>query len=528
MIFISFDNLPLLSVGISIAAIGILGFSVFFNNLKSITNRSFLFFAFAAIFWNTSNYLISKVSPPFLALWILRSNIFFAVWYCYALFQFFYVFPNEKLKLPKKYIFGVIPVVILSALLTLTPYAFSRIAGFFPDGRIAQVINGPGIFLFGIVVICLICGGIAILFRKMIHASGREVKQLRLVVIGTIITFSLHILFNFIFPAFFSNPNFIPLGAIFTFPLVGFTAYAIIKHGLLNLKVVTTGIFAFVLNIVTFVGIIFSSSLSEIIFRVSTFVLILIFSIFLIRGVLKEVEQREKVEELSRAKSEFMSIASHQLRTPLSVIKGYVSLLEENSFGVITEKQKEVLGKVFRTNEDMIAMVNDLLNVTRAEEGRLQYSFEKTDLCELIERAAKNLELPAKEKGLTLEYDLSSRPVFINADKDKLTQVISNLIDNATKYTEKGGIKITVVVDKVNDIVTVSVADTGLGIGQEEMKHLFESFTRGKAGKKSWNKGSGMGLYIARQFMQAHRGRIWPESAGEGQGSTFFVELPLL
>jgi signal transduction histidine kinase len=209
------------------------------------------------------------------------------------------------------------------------------------------------------------------------------------------------------------------------------------------------------------------------------------------------------------------------------VVKGYTSLLEEGSFGAVNEKQKETLGKVFKTNEDMINMVNDLLNVTRAEEGRLQYSFEKTDLRELIKIAAKALELAAKQKGLTLEYRLGAEPVYVNADKDKMTQVFSNLIDNAIKYTEKGGVKIDFSIDGQSNAVRVWVADTGPGIGEEEMRHLFESFSRGKAGIKSWTKGTGMGLYIAKQFVEAHKGKIWATSEGEGKGSTFFVELPI-
>jgi signal transduction histidine kinase len=248
-------------------------------------------------------------------------------------------------------------------------------------------------------------------------------------------------------------------------------------------------------------------------------------SIFILRSVLKEVEQRERLAELSRAKSEFMSIASHQLRTPLSVMKGYLSMMQEGSFGQVTDKQKEVVKKVYSTNEEMTHMVNDLLNVTRAEEGRLQYTFERVDVRDLAEAITRGLGMTARVKNLLLTAELPADPVFLNADKDKLGQIISNLVDNAIKYTEQGNIIVRLSLPEPGTAL-ITVKDTGLGIGEEEMKHLFESFSRGKAGTKSWTKGAGLGLYIAKQFVGAHKGKIWAKSEGEGRGSTFFVELP--
>ncbi len=313
--------------------------------------------------------------------------------------------------------------------------------------------------------------------------------------------------------------------AIVASPLV--ITYAIIKKQLFDIRVVLTQLLVGLITTLLFINFVASKTLSEYTWKGAMFGAFLFAGYLLIKSVLNEIRQREELEKLSKAKSEFMSIASHQLRTPLSVVKGYASLLQEGSFGAVTEKQKEALGKVFKTNEDMINMVNDLLNVTRAEEGRLQYSLEKTDLRELIKIAARAFELTAKQKGLTLEYRLGAEPVPVNADKDKMTQVFSNLIDNAIKYTEKGGVKIDFSIDGKSNGVRVWVADTGPGIGEEEMKHLFESFSRGKAGIKSWTKGTGMGLYIAKQFVEAHKGKIWATSEGEGKGSTFFVELPI-
>lgn len=318
-----------------------------------------------------------------------------------------------------------------------------------------------------------------------------------------------------------------PIGNLAVAIYVAMIGLAILKTQLFDIRVILTQILTGVISVLLFINLLLSETMFEYFWKGGLLFAFLAAGYLLVKSVVNEIRQREELEKLSKAKSEFMSIASHQLRTPLSVIKGYASLLEEGSFGAVTEKQKEVLGKVFKTNEDMINMVNDLLDVTRAEEGRLQYSFERTDLRELIKIAAKAFELATKQKGLTLEYQLPVEPVSVNVDKDKITQVFSNLIDNAIKYTEKGGIKIDFSIDGQSNVVRVLVADTGPGIGEEEMKHLFGSFSRGKAGIKSWTKGTGMGLYIAKQFVEAHKGKIWATSEGEGKGSTFFVELPV-
>lgn len=534
------NNLALLSVGISIAAIGILGFTVFFNNFRSATNRSFLFLTFAAILWSISNYLINQAAPPYLALGILRFNIFFAVWYSYALFQFFYVFPTEKVSFPRVYTFGLVPLVVLTTFLTLTPYVFSHVIEFFPDGRIAKIENGLGIALFGIVVLSLIGGGIIALIRKILYASDREKTQLRLVALGATITFSLHILFNFILPAFFNNPNFIPFGALFTFPFIGLTAYAIMKHGLLHLKVVTTSLFAFILNFVSFIEIIFASSLGEIILRISIFILIFIFSIFLIRSVRKEVEQREKIEEialklekanvelekLDKAKSEFLSTASHQLRTPLTAVKGYISMILEGSYGKVDEEAMKKLQNVYEANERLINLINDLLNLSRIESGKIEMKWEDVDVQEVSRSIIQELEIKAKEKNLQLKIIAEEPAIRMRADKAKLRNIIMNIVDNAIRYTEKGGI--TVTLKKLpTPAMRIEVSDTGVGMTQEELQHLFQRFSRGQAGTSMWAGGSGLGLNIAKEFTQLHKGKIWAESQGRGQGSIFVIELPL-
>jgi len=253
----------------------------------------------------------------------------------------------------------------------------------------------------------------------------------------------------------------------------------------------------------------------------------------LVKSVIKEIELRAKLEEayaelerIDKAKTEFLSIASHQLRTPLSIIKGYISMILEKTYGEIPEKIKQPLGNVYVSNDRLVKLVNDLLDITRLEMGRIELSLEKAHLEEIISSVVEEMKVTAEKKGLYLKYEALKEPLpEISVDKTKIRQVILNLVDNAIKYTQKGGV--TVKVRKMNSEVRIEVRDTGVGMSKEEIGNLFEIMRRGRAGFQYWTEGAGVGLYTARKFAEMHGGKVWAESPGKEKGSTFYIELPV-
>ena len=275
------------------------------------------------------------------------------------------------------------------------------------------------------------------------------------------------------------------------------------------------------------------------IFRVSIFLLVLSFGILLIRSVRREVEQREELQgltkqlefanrelkRLDKAKSEFISIASHQMRTPLTAIKGYMSLLREGTYGKLVQKMEKPIANVYASNERLIRLVNDLLSLSRLESGKLEIKWEPTRLEETIQSIVDELNIKAEQKKLKLVFVKPEKalPVFL-LDEEKIRNVILNVIDNAIRYTDKGSI--TVRTRLFPGKLRILISDTGAGMTQDELQKLFQSFTRGSAGSKAWSEGSGLGLYIAKQFVEMHKGKIWAESEGIGKGSTFIIELP--
>ncbi len=256
------------------------------------------------------------------------------------------------------------------------------------------------------------------------------------------------------------------------------------------------------------------------------------------------IEANEKLKKLDQAKSEFISIASHQLRTPLTVIKGYISMILEGNFGEMSDVQKSSLSKVYQSNERFIQLVEDLLNISRIESGRLIFNFEDKNLSDMVASVVEELTGPAKKKGLKLEFERVPDLPKIKMDEDKLRQVVMNLTDNAIKYTKEGVVKVLVkkvVKDKTptpsfpgeeaqkggkQTFVHFCVIDNGMGIKPEDKVNLFKKFSRGTGTSLIHTEGTGLGLYVAKQMVESHNGYIWAESDGEGKGSKFCFEIP--
>jgi signal transduction histidine kinase len=232
----------------------------------------------------------------------------------------------------------------------------------------------------------------------------------------------------------------------------------------------------------------------------------------------------EKLKGLDKLKTEFLSLASHQLRTPLTAIKGYASMLFEGSFGKLDEKQSDAVKRIYTSAQGLVNVVEDLLNVSKIEQGGMKYEFSPVDLSALVTQLYGEMKVPAETKKLDLSLEMDQHDKFIvSADATKLKQVFLNLTDNSIKYTPKGFVKISLKREGGNIIFAVS--DNGMGISAETRAKLFEKFSRGEGGKTNTG-GSGLGLYLAQQIARAHKGDITIESEGLGKGSSFIVTLP--
>jgi signal transduction histidine kinase len=238
-----------------------------------------------------------------------------------------------------------------------------------------------------------------------------------------------------------------------------------------------------------------------------------------------ELEQQNlAIQEANRLKTEFVSMVSHELRTPLTSIQGYAELLLEDQR--ITEEQRETLTIIKKNSDRLLGLVNDLLDLSRMEAGKLDLHRANLDLARLIPQVAGSLRPLIESKRQRLELDLGEALPPVWADQDRVTQILTNLISNAHKYTLAEG-NITVAARQDDGFVRVDVSDTGIGLSPEDQARLFTKFFRAHERSPQAGGGTGLGLVICRLLVQLHGGRITVSSA-PGQGSTFSFSLPVL
>ncbi|MDP3995743.1 MAG: ATP-binding protein [bacterium] len=240
--------------------------------------------------------------------------------------------------------------------------------------------------------------------------------------------------------------------------------------------------------------------------------------------ILHDISREKMVEKI---KTEFVSLAAHQLRTPLSAIKWTLRMLLDGDLGKITAEQGEFIEKTYQSNERMIALINDLLDITRIEEGRYLYRPTLADFEEVASSTAGFYQEPAARKkiNIILKKPETKLPK-ISMDVEKVGLVVQNLLENAIKYTPAGGnIEASMGYDKDKKEIIFSVKDTGVGIPADQQSRVFTKFFRAANVMRMDTEGSGLGLFISKNIIEAHGGKIWFESK-EGQGATFYISLP--
>lgn len=231
-----------------------------------------------------------------------------------------------------------------------------------------------------------------------------------------------------------------------------------------------------------------------------------------------------KVKEVDKMKDEFISMASHELRTPITIIKGYTAMVLENATG-LSEQGKGDLKIISNSADRLSNLIEDMLNVSRIEQGRLKIELKPIDIMPIIEETVKEFKIQADQKNLKLNYLLEpNSKSIVEIDKDRLKQVLVNLIGNSIKYTPSGSVEIKIFNREKNLIILIK--DTGIGMSAKEREHLFEKFYRVKNKKTEEISGTGLGLWITKQIVELMNGAIFVDSM-ENIGTQITIELPL-
>ncbi|MEA1985583.1 MAG: PAS domain S-box protein [Euryarchaeota archaeon] len=233
----------------------------------------------------------------------------------------------------------------------------------------------------------------------------------------------------------------------------------------------------------------------------------------------------EELKSLDKMKDEFLSNVSHELKTPLTSINGYTQLVCDGTLGDLNEQQKKAETTVMRNTDRLKRLVDSLLYLSRTRAGTVEYIFEPLQISQIIDNTFLDLKVQAEGKGVTLETNVSDDLPTISGDRDKLMDMLTNLVDNSIKFTPKGG-TVTASVEEEGKYLHLVVKDTGIGIPKDKIPKLFQRFYQIDASGKRKYGGTGLGLYICKKIVEAHNGNIWIESEGEGRGTEVHTQLP--
>jgi signal transduction histidine kinase len=237
-----------------------------------------------------------------------------------------------------------------------------------------------------------------------------------------------------------------------------------------------------------------------------------------------------KAHESDRMKSEFLANMSHELRTPLNHIIGFTELLVDKIFGALNKAQEEHLNDILVSGRHLLSLINDILDLSKVEAGKMTLELSPIDLTVLLQNSLAMIKEKAVKHGIRLSLELDGAPREIQGDERKLKQILYNLVSNAVKFTPDGGtVRLIATSDQGQDArqwIRISVADTGLGIKRGDLERIFEPFEQVESSVMRKYQGTGLGLSLARKFVELHGGKIWAESQGEGKGSCFHFTLP--
>jgi signal transduction histidine kinase len=541
----------------SIAANFILVVLILLHLRHSLSGNYLLLIIFGLSGWAISNYYSNLDFPYIFLLWLNRLIFITTSIAAWGFACFADAFPDEK-GLNRKRSIMMLVALLTAVIISASPYLAKNV---FSNGAVTDINFGWGIVYYGIFILTCLVYTIGKIIRKFFVEKNQDTRELfKLLTYGVGIFLFLAIITNLILPVFFNQFEISVITPAYTtaFSFIIFTA--ILKHKFLDIKVVATELLTFSIWIFLLIQTMLSSNVSMGIVNGIIFVLVIIFGIYLIRSVKLEVERKEELQvmadrlasandqlrKLDNAKTEFISVASHQLRTPITSIKGFASLVLEGAYGEMSGGVRKAVEKVYVSTERLVNLIEDLLNVSRIESGRLSFNFEKSSVEKLLKELRDNFVLVAKNKKLNLTLKLPKKPLpEITMDYQKVRELTSNFIDNALKYTEKGGVTVSaelrnegVVVDDkgfvipgrkspFGKVIRIIVSDTGIGIPKEEIPYLFRKFSRGKDISRLHVGGTGLGLYVGKAIADAHHGQTWVESDGAGKGSRFMIEIPV-
>lgn len=537
-LFVS-SNVPLLiNYSHFIAIFSALAMSLFIlaNNPTSTLARLFLFFSGLFSVWALLDIALWATNDPAIVMYAWSLQVLIEpITYATAFFLF-YIYLYKALP---PFWLQVLIFVILLPLIILLPTHLNLEALYLSSCETAE---GPVAKYMTYVLNVFFVGLILLYGIKEIPKRISDQKRSAIFFLLGLVTFLLSFTSGNVISSFTDDWTISQYG-LFGMPIfAGLIAYSIVKFNTFKIHTAGSQVLVVVLWALVASLLFVDDEIAHVI-TLTTLVFTTISGYLLIRGVRNELKQKQEIEklvkrlanankrlkQLDQLKSEFVSIASHQLRSPLTSVRGYTSMLLEGSFGKLPTKAQKAVERISESARFMALSVEDYLNVSRIQSGNMKYEYSDFNLKELAEKVADEIRPQGIKKGILITFKsrLESKGI-VNADIGKTKQIIQNLIDNAMKYTPKGSISIYVHEDPKLKRIYVDIKDTGIGMSAKTLETVFEKFERAHNANSVNVNGTGLGLYIARKMAEDMGGDVLATSEGEQKGSLFTFELPLV
>lgn len=507
-------------------------------NVKNKAAQALLFTTVMFAIWCFLDLITWASERSDIIMFVWSTMIYFELLVYMGAFYFIYAFFNQQFPSFK------IELGLFTLFLPLIFFGHTtlNLVGFDFTNCLRNAIEGPlwqyYVYVLEILFVIIILG-ITIKELRLNRTDRRETILVAAGILMFLLSFSL----GNIFGSFFGNWEVGQIG-LFGMPIfVAFLGYILVRYQTFKIKLLATeALMAGQLILLSSLLLVRSIESAQVI-AVGTILFFLVLGILLIKSVRSEVTQREEIEKLAtnlessnerlrivdRQKSEFVSIASHQLRSPLTAIRGYTAMILDGNYGTAPEKMAEVLSRIHESAKLMAFSIEDFLNVSRIESGNMKYTNTDFNLREQAEHVVDDLRPEAIRSGLLLLFKSDMRGQgIVHADISKTQQILHNLINNSLKYTQKGSITVFVYDDIGRKQLFVNVIDTGIGMSPETIGDLFQKFSRAKNANSVNINGTGLGLFVAREMARAMGGDITCSSPGDQRGSTFVLTLPLI
>lgn len=407
------------------------------------------------------------------------------------------------------------------------------------SSRFGTPVMGGGRALFALHFSLFVVASLAVLLYASRVRKQIDPKELFPVIAGAIIGF--HSVFGVLFSSTMAQDvNFLLTLVSLVGGVVIIIPFIIKRRLLVDLRLIGVEVLIFIALFIFIADIVVSAeTLFDFTFRLAVLIMLIFYGIMTTRVLFREIKQLQKSEimqeqiirmngrliEADRLKTKFVSLVAHQLSSPLTSMHIYLNMANQGEFGKIPVKLQDVLKSNMEVLERLIKTTQTFLDVAKIELGKIELYKTDTDLGTVIGRLIKEVAPLAAKKGLNLRSYIAPGMPSVYCDSGALYHVLMNLVDNAIKYTERGEVIVTLSVNE-ND-ADVRVTDTGMGLTEEDMKSLFRVFERGMSAVKLQSRGEGLGIFIAKQFVDAHGGSMIVESEGRDKGSTFGFRIPL-